>query len=365
MLNRKLGQVFTREPEVKKMISLIENNGKILEPSCGDGAFFNRLPTDRTVGIEIDSTVAPKNAKVMDFFDERDTYDTIIGNPPYLMYKEIPTVTLPKLPRGLDKRANLYMFFIWRCIDLLNKKGELIFIVPRDFIKLSGSYYLNKRLFDEGGFTYWEELGDKNVFDGATPNVVIFRWVKGANHTIPVSFNDGYLYFSKIENGVRLDEVFDVKVGAVSGANNIFYNENGNISLANSESKKTGKLIKAIYGKQMIPIIENFKNELLKRTGSSFNEENWWDWIRKPVCIKNNKILVNCKTRDTKPFFSIDCDAWDGSLLALIPKKDIDINKYVDILNNIDWNKQGFKVGGRLIFSQRSLSHAIIPFEKL
>lgn len=178
-MKKELGQVFTNKVEAEKMISLIENKGSILEPSVGSGNIFNLLPKERRNGIEIDPDVATSEMRIMDFFDERNKYDTIIGNPPYLSYKEIPKNTLNKLPNVLDKRANLYMFFIWRCLDLLNNNGELIFIVPRDFIKLTSAYSLNKRLNEEGGFTYWEEFGDKQIFKDVSPNVVIFRWQKG------------------------------------------------------------------------------------------------------------------------------------------------------------------------------------------
>ena len=35
-----LGQFFTPDNIVNQMISLIQNQGTILEPSCGAGAFF-------------------------------------------------------------------------------------------------------------------------------------------------------------------------------------------------------------------------------------------------------------------------------------------------------------------------------------
>ena len=49
------------------------------------------------------------------------------------------------------------------------------------------------------------------------------------------------------------------------------------------------------------------------------------------------------------------CDRWDGSLLALFPKKEMDLEKAVKVLNNIDWNSLGFMTGGRYMFSQKSL----------
>ena len=93
MLKKELGQVFTKKEQVEEMISLIENTGFILEPSAGNGAFYNFLPKERTIGIEIDKDVAPEGVEIKDFFTENRKFDTIIGNPPYLMNKEIPTET--------------------------------------------------------------------------------------------------------------------------------------------------------------------------------------------------------------------------------------------------------------------------------
>ena len=68
------------------------------------------------------------------------------------------------------------------------------------------------------------------------------------------------------------------------------------------------------------------------------------------------------RTRDPAPFFTNESGWFDGSLLALIPKENIlyTVEELIKILNDTDWESQGFKVGGRLIFGQRSLSNAFI-----
>ena len=45
-----LGQVFTPQHIVSEMLMLRRNNGRILEPSCGNGAFYNNIPN--CVGID-------------------------------------------------------------------------------------------------------------------------------------------------------------------------------------------------------------------------------------------------------------------------------------------------------------------------
>lgn len=359
-----LGQIFTPDNIVKEMIQLIKNDGIILEPSCGTGAFLKYLPKDKTIGLEIDKEIAPPNAIIMDFFDWQQSVDTIIGNPPYVRYQDILLSTQKKLSNNFDNRTNLYVFFIDKCIDLLNNHGELIFIVPRDFIKATSSQPLNYRLYNEGGFSFWQEFGDIQVFQNASPNVVIFRWEKNAAHSIPVIFDNGYLIFnSKIKNKkIKIYDLFDVMVGGASGANSIFIEPTGNIDLVVSTTKNTNLTKKAHYVDSPTPYLEQYKQQLLSRKIKTFNENNWWEWGRKIRYIPGPKIYVNMKTRDLKPFFTHESGWFDGSILALIPKENnkYSIQELIDILNNTDWESQGFKVGGRLIFGQRSLLNAYI-----
>lgn len=355
-----LGQYFTPPEIVEKMISLIKNKGTILEPSCGDGVFFNKIPN--CLGIEIDKDVAPSGVKIMDFFDWEMPVDTIIGNPPYVRFKDILENTKKKLPKVMDSRTNLFLFFIWRSIDLLNKNGELIFIVPRDFIKLTAASSLNERLYKEGGFTYWQEFGDEKIFANASPNVAIFRWVKNNTHQIPVHYENGYLFFEREKKGTPIKELFDIQVGGASGLNEVFIEKSGNIDLVVSTTKKDGETKRAHYKEEPDEYLFLHKEELINRKIKSFTEKNWWEWGRKIRYIDGEKVYVNCKTRDSKPFFTHPSGWYDGSVLALIPKSKWynSIDEVVELLNNNNWEEQGFKVGGRLIFGQKSLLNAYL-----
>ena len=323
------------------MIDLIENSGTILEPSCGTGAFSNKLTN--CIALEIDKTIAPPNAIISDFFDWETPVDTIIGNPPYVRYQDILSSTKQKLPNKFDNRTNLYVFFIDKCIDLLKPNGELIFIVPRDFIKTTGAILLNQRLYNEGGFTYWKEFGDQKIFPDATPNVVIFRWVKQGSHCIPIVYNNGFLSFSKntSKKTIPIYELFDVMVGGASGANAIFIESTGNIDLVVSDTKNTGLTKKAHYVTKPNEYLLAHKKELINRKIKNFNETNWWEWGRKIRHISGDKIYVNNKTRDMTPFFTNDSGWFDGSILALVPKENnpYSIEQLITMLNNNNWEE--------------------------
>jgi adenine-specific DNA-methyltransferase len=61
-----------------------------------------------------------------DFLNENivERYDTVIGNPPFVK----------------TKTGNLFLKFIEKCYNLLNDNGELVFIVPSDFIKQTNEF---------------------------------------------------------------------------------------------------------------------------------------------------------------------------------------------------------------------------------
>lgn len=299
----------------------------------------------------------------MDFFDWDTKIDTIIGNPPYIRFQDIPISTKNKLPDVLDGRSNLFLFFIWRAIDLLNEKGELIFLVPHNFIKLTAAAPLNERLYTQGGFTYWKEYGDQKIFENASPNVAIFRWVKGQKHTIPVSYSNGFLSFSQAK-GVPLSELFEIRVGGASGLNEVLIENSGNIDLVVSSTKRTGQTVKAHYKETPDDYLLAHKKDLITRRIKNFTEKNWWEWGRKirPIPEGQDRIYVNCKTRDEWPFFTNASGWYDGSVLALIPKSKWynSIEEAIEQLNQNNWEEQGFKVGGRLIFGQKSLSNTYL-----
>lgn len=367
-----LGQVFTPKSIVSQMLTLIKNNGRFLEPSTGDGAFYDELPANK-LGIEIDSSVIKDKAVLnMDFFslDEGEKFDTIIGNPPYVRYQDIKPSTKALLNKFLnifDRRSNLYLFFIYKSILHLNYKGELIFITPRDFLKNTSSKALNEFMFNNGTITDFIDLGDKKIFKGAEPNCAIWRFVKGdftrsTKCLKEFSCVNGQILFTKKRYFVPFDKLFYVKVGAVSGADSIFHSDKyGDTEFVCSSTIKDGKTKKMIYAPKDLKFLDKFKPVLLKRKVRNFNESNWWCWGRDYYKSENPRIYVNTKTRHKRPFFTHSVKAYDGSVLAIFPKfKCKNIKLICEKLNDIDWNELGFVCDGRFIFSQRSLQNCVL-----
>jgi len=374
-----LGQVFTPTKIVENMSKLIKNGSNILEPSCGDGAFFDYLKINynNVIGIELDNKHCPKGAINMDFFDYNtdNKHDTIIGNPPYVSGKSIVKDTLNKINSELitHGKSNLYLYFIEKCINHLTENGEIIFITPREFIKTTSSSKLNDMIYETGTITHWLEYGDEVVFPGYSPTVVIWRFEKN-NFSRKTITNNGdkvfsnskgqLLFLDKELSGIRLGNIFMVKVGGVSGMDEIYTKDDGNMEFVCSFTNKTGNLKRMHYNIQNDYIISK-KEILINRKIKKFTENNWWMWGRDFYKSNRKRIYVNSKTRDDNPFFIHECKNYDGSILALIPLNDDvenNIDFYLKKLNITDWKTLGFKVGGRYIFNQKSLENITIDF---
>jgi adenine-specific DNA-methyltransferase len=362
------GQVFTPQAIVEAMLALRRNHGRVLDPACGDGAFSQRLPD--CTAIELDAAHCPPGALNIDFFayPEAEKFDTIIGNPPYVKARDIlPESRLRLASRLLDGHANLYLHFIEKCVRQLKPGGELIFITPRDFLKATGAARLNVWLHDQGTLTDLIDLGDARIFDGALPNCAIWRFEKGnmtrrLNDGRRMRLAGGQLLLTHGIYSVPLSSVFFVKVGAVSGADDIFANvELGNADFVCSRTAQTGELRRMIFDAPL-PWLEQFKERLLARRVARFDESNWWKWGRRHHVSDAPRIYVNGKTRKAQPFFLHPCTNYDGAVLALFPHDPAaDTQALCRMLNDVDWHELGFVCDGRFLFAQRSLETAMLP----
>ncbi|HNI52332.1 MAG TPA: class I SAM-dependent methyltransferase [Accumulibacter sp.] len=371
----RLGQVFTPDAIVRRMLALRRKAGRVLEPSCGDGAFARHLPG--CTAIEVDARHCPPGALNQDFFayPESEKFATIIGNPPYVRYQDIAETTRAWLPsEHFDGRSNLYLFFIEKCLRHLEPGGELIFITPRDFLKATSAVNLNRLLFEAGTITDFIELGDARIFDGATPNCAIWRFERGnfsrrTRYEAGSGVEDrhflyagGHLAFTHADYTVPLAELFSVKVGAVSGADAIFASDkHGTMDFVCSHTAKTGETKRMIF-QTPHPALKRHKKALLARRIRRFDEQTWWQWGRLHPISERPRLYVNCKTRSAQPFFLHPCRNFDGAILALFPHDPAaDLEKLCAMLNLVDWAELGFVCDGRYLFAQRSLQQALLP----
>jgi adenine-specific DNA-methyltransferase len=381
------GQYFTTHIELKeKVFQFILNNPiNILEPSIGQGHLitfvankmqgitFDMYEIDET--IELFDEIKKDNVIYCDFMKQpiTKTYKTIIGNPPYIR----------------TKKGNLYIDFTEKCYNLLDADGELIFIVPSDFLKLTSSNKLLNKMMKNGTFTHIFHPHNENMFENASIDVMVFRYCKNTLIEKKVLYNEkllcvlnsnGLITFEEegeidIENNtVMFMDYFDVYVGLVSGKEQVYKNEElGNIKVLNGENK----VDKYIY-------IENYpcddekinqhllknKTELIERKIRKFNETNWFEWgAPRNIKTMNANIGGECiyiynLTRKQNVSFVGTIQYFGGGLIMLKPKKTCNLENIMLYMNS-DKFKRNFIFSGRFKIGHRQICNSRIPCEYL
>lgn len=218
------GAYYTPLQLVDAIVNLFvsENICSILEPSCGDGIFLESLKKsdkikslNKLTAIEIDSVEAKKvkeflkdnkNVSILckdffDYFDEykdKEEYDLILGNPPYIRYQY-----LTEHQRGLqskiltdqgmkaNKLINAWVAFIVACTRMLSINGKIVFIIPAEILQVA--YAEELRLFLSNEFTKITLITFEKLVFPVEQEVVVF-----------IGEKDG------LEKGIRIIEMEDL-----------------------------------------------------------------------------------------------------------------------------------------------------------
>ena len=255
-------------------------------------------------------------------------FDVVIGNPPYVRqedikeYKEIFSGLFPNVANGT---ADLFIYFFERAMQLLKKEGYFGFITSNKFIRTG--YGKNLRIYLKNNFTILQLIDqfDQKVFEEASvdPCMIIIKKEKSPqNHYVCYNYKTNVLQNTlidagwtfgnkntldlkrKIENeGKKIKDWKDVDIflGIKSGFSKAFIVDEDK----KNELKKDKNIIKPLlrgrdikrysihYQKQYLilakididikkyPLIFNylnqFKNQLLKRTDYKGEIMNWYN----------------------------------------------------------------------------------------
>lgn len=377
-----LGQYFTTNIELKRKVFdfILNSPSIILEPSIGQGDLIKyvmeKMKNVKFEMYEIDTTIKlldkiQKNEVFYgDFMKQIITkkYKTIIGNPPYVR----------------TQKGNLYIDFTEKCYNLLDENGEMIFIVPSDFLKLTSASKLLNLMMSSGTFTHIYHPHNEKMFENASIDIIVFRYCKNNTIEKQVLYNDKLVYITNSNglitfreeendnNRITFQDYFDIYVGFVSGKEKVFKNnELGNIKVLNGKDK----IDKYIY-------IENYpcknerinkhllqnKKELLERRMRKFNENNWYEWgaLRNISTINTNLskdcIYIYNLTRKEDVSFLGKVNYFGGGLIMLKPKKKCNLEEIVLYINSTKF-KNNFMFSGRFKIGHRQICHSYIPKE--
>lgn len=442
----RFGQYFTRSAKVANVMSALvtHTHGKALEPSAGAGHLVSALSHARpqlTIdAIEIDPGLAwapdldPRTQLRLtrgDFFEATaglgGSYDVIFGNPPYVAWKDAdPQVhrTAASVKEGYSSKANLFHLFIHRCAELLAPGGELIFIVPKEWLFSTSAGPLRRHLSTVGTLTHVIDCGEEVLFDDAAPpSLCIFRFVKHAStNTAPApaddtaittpllwaeSFSDAEHHSWKprvlralpsgrwfalpdavadaTQGWEPLSDQFSVKVGLVTGADQVFKVEDParfEPETLNQQVTSRRRLewfidVNSYENFSDIPshtrsYLEEHKDRLLARRIARFDETNWWRYgaVRNVVAMRSStpRVFASAKSRSDNPFFAVDgAQYFTGAVLGLFQTETavLSCSELLKVANSTLFRQLAdaafLTTGNKVTFQPATLSDMLVP----
>ena len=135
--------IYSNIEDLKPFMKKIK---KVLEPSCGSCEYISAInksyPNLNITGIELNKTIFDSIKKFEDDniklinddylkYKFESKFDLIIGNPPFFVMKK--SNVDKSYYDYFDGRPNIFILFIIKSIELLNKDGVISFVLPSNF----------------------------------------------------------------------------------------------------------------------------------------------------------------------------------------------------------------------------------------
>ncbi len=167
-------------------VDIDEDSCLITRMLCGGYLY---LSTDQFFDLE--KNVTHGSAISDDFLENnKNTYDIVIGNPPYLKVPKKEAESYKNIFRSLKGETNYYKVF-WAAAETLTKRGGVIgFVTPSDFLTEPQSTDLRKQLFVQNRLMHLYDLPLK-FFPGVSLEPAITIVKKEESHR---KFKFTYVY---------------------------------------------------------------------------------------------------------------------------------------------------------------------------
>lgn len=445
-MKKKLGQVFTPSKTIKEIIantpikSIYLSNPymSVLDPACGSGDFLieifrtiveiidenrvylaehfeidlssieNHVLKNNLHGCEIDqftAFLASANLRIVSgcvdapdiktvdylFYEEMQSFDLIIGNPPYIGHKNLQIAYKKALKNKYlvySDKADISYCFFEKCFTDLKNYGILTFITSRYFLEAEHAKTLREFIIDHYSIIGIIDYGGLNLFQNIGISPVIITLSKGSEqkdikitelnnqqtYTIKSdAFKGAYwdlndrqskAIIDKIEkkSDALIDDVFNIYQGIITGCDKAFIVDDVAIQkygiekellvnwiksshLKGNEGIIDSKSLKLIYTNthelEDIPntkkYLEKHKDRLHKRRECVTGVRRWYDlqWGRKKDLFERDKILFPYKASFNQ--FTLDTLGYyfSADIYMMIPKdKELNLNNTLYFLNS-------------------------------
>lgn len=372
----KYGQYFTPKVVADFMIDMadISHHTKILEPSCGEGVFLERLQRrgfENVTAFEIDESLAQDfdcvryesfvSAKIVERFG------LIIGNPPYIRWKNLEEDLKIELANNaiwnkyFNSLCDYLYIFILKSIELLEENGQLIFICPEYWMNTTHSVSLRNYMVQNGYFEAIYHFNETPIFDKVTVSTVIFKFIK-STEPVTTKIKVAKFYANQklsFETLNRLKNQIEFKEAAYLNVSQFNINERWllqsdeiraelNILEANCLKKKQPSLLYFFQEeKQVFHTIGDFcdiGNGLVSGLDKAFQVNR---------CLLNeaekNATIDVIKAKDLNPFFAVAITKYifikdgldEGHFSAVYPNFYQHFQKYkADLSNRYQYNRK-------------------------
>ena len=150
----------------------------ILEPSCGDGAFFIAIKDARIASLKLitafelneeeaekaaSRTILPIKLQKSDFLSwyllcdqNQEGFDAVVGNPPFIRYQYLPAEQqllaeriFGQLKLPFTKHTNAWVPFVLASIRLLRPGGRIAMVIPSEIFHIPHAQSLRRYLAEQ------------------------------------------------------------------------------------------------------------------------------------------------------------------------------------------------------------------------
>ena len=332
LLNFSRSDIFTPDRISKLMMSFLYKNGNLLEPAVGTGNLLKYLNLDHYNRIDIfdikkeylDKCPIKENIIKYhtDFIKKQinTSYKNIILNPPYIRFQDLSIEYREFIKKNWNILSNgnidIYYVFIIKCLELLDKDGIMIAIIPNSYLYNKSALKLRKYLISNRFIKEIIDFKTEKVFNNVSTYCCITIFTK--DYKTHIKYNNSNILYDNIstkeynifiksvnnKSTIKLGNICNIKNGIATLRDKIYIHRNKLFDepcwriITNSKEDKwiiypyddDGKILDEEYfrdnNKKTYNYLLNNKEELALRDKGNKKYPKWYSYGRTQSIIK-------------------------------------------------------------------------------